>query len=85
MSKSDDTIETWEAKGLLLGMVYDPHDHTFGNVIGIYDADTLVSVTDDYVEGGAWDARKAMVARGELGASDYAEVYRYRMNRWGLR
>ena len=81
--RSNHTIEEFRAQGMLMGLDYDKHDHTFDNDDGtvrakFFDADTLeqiyITPTDqDFHD--QWQARKQRVKRGEIGAADYNGGY----------
>ena len=82
--RSNHTIEEFRAQGMLLGMDYDAHDHTFDNDDGgshmtkFFDADTLEQIyiaSTDKAFHDQWDARKLRVRRGEIGAADYKGGY----------
>lgn len=68
-----------DAKALMLGMAYDPSDHTFHNALvktgvgplTILDADTLEDISDKYTAADdfpiRYEARQAAVRKGEIG------------------
>lgn len=88
MARSDKTIAEFEAAAMLLGLRYDPDDHTFmgedcGDLTAILDADTMEPLPlgsryfmkqDEYTPA-IWTQRKQAVRRGEIGAADVEDYY----------
>ena len=75
MPKSDRTIAEFHAQAMLLGLTYDPRDHTIGRWLGEdgpdveLDADTLEPM--DPMSNSNYMARCKLVSEGKKGAKDY--------------
>lgn len=67
-------LAEYEAQAMLLGLWYDPADHTFNeeDVRYILDADTLELLSDklDQARSMLCRSRRIMVAQGEIGPVD---------------
>ncbi|QIG66876.1 hypothetical protein EVB41_046 [Rhizobium phage RHph_TM3_14A] len=79
MAKSKKTRKEFNTMAMLLGMAYDPHDHTFLesspndklDYIAIYDADTMERWDyREYMQDTIFDQRLKAVKAGTLGCAD---------------